>query len=171
MQRMDCLANFGPLQADFNCVKHCKGKVVKFGGVSVLLGGWWGPSGSWPETYYSLNIDWAQQYEGWTIWQIFGYYDLTDSVKSCWWKVCLLVIWGSDSGSPGSMTGGLVPLDTQRCTRGWTVWPLLGNYKPTLPLVFQMQRKFRVLEVAFSKGYGLRYRRHGFEASKSDQMS
>ena len=39
MERMDCLANFGPLQADFNCVKHCKRKVVKSGGVSVLLGG------------------------------------------------------------------------------------------------------------------------------------
>ena len=38
MQRMDCLANFGPLQADFNCVKHCKRKVVKSGGASVLLG-------------------------------------------------------------------------------------------------------------------------------------
>ena len=39
IQRMDCLANYGPLQANYNCVKHCKGKVVKFGGVSVLLGG------------------------------------------------------------------------------------------------------------------------------------
>ena len=38
MERMDCLANFGPLQADFNCVKHCKRKVVKYGVVSVLLG-------------------------------------------------------------------------------------------------------------------------------------
>ena len=38
MHRMDCLANFGPPHTDFNCVKHCKGKVVKSGGVSVLLG-------------------------------------------------------------------------------------------------------------------------------------
>ena len=29
MQKMDCSANFGQLQADFNYVKHCKRKVVK----------------------------------------------------------------------------------------------------------------------------------------------
>ena len=39
MQWMDCLANFDPLQAISYCVKHCKRKVVKSGGVSVLLGG------------------------------------------------------------------------------------------------------------------------------------
>ena len=53
MQWMDCLANFGPLQLDFNCMKPCHGKTVDLGGVFRPFGGsdgdpWghgWGP---WP---------------------------------------------------------------------------------------------------------------------------
>ena len=33
MRWMDCLANFGPLQLDFNCMKSCQGKIVDLGGV------------------------------------------------------------------------------------------------------------------------------------------
>ena len=38
MQRMDCLANFGPLRLDFNCVKPCEGKTVDLGGVFFPFG-------------------------------------------------------------------------------------------------------------------------------------
>ena len=33
MRWLDCLANFGPLQIDFNCMKPCQGKTVDLGGV------------------------------------------------------------------------------------------------------------------------------------------
>ena len=36
---MECLANFGPQQLDFRCVKPCQGKTVDFGGVFRPLGG------------------------------------------------------------------------------------------------------------------------------------
>ena len=46
MQWMDCLANFGPLQLDFNCLKPCLGKTVDLGGVfhpfGSLMGAPWG---------------------------------------------------------------------------------------------------------------------------------
>ena len=42
---MDCLANFEPLQPDFNCVKPCKGKMVNLGGVFHHFGGLMGPPG------------------------------------------------------------------------------------------------------------------------------
>ena len=54
---MDCFANFGSLQADSNCVKHCKKKMVETGGVSVLLGADGGPRGHDRETFSSLDKD------------------------------------------------------------------------------------------------------------------
>ena len=42
---MDCLANFEPLQPDFNCVKACKGKMVNLGVVFCQFGGLMGPPG------------------------------------------------------------------------------------------------------------------------------
>ena len=39
MRWMDCLANFGPLQPDFNFMKPCQGKMVNLGGVFRTLGG------------------------------------------------------------------------------------------------------------------------------------
>ena len=35
---MNCLANFGPLQLDFNCVKPCKEEMVDFLSVFCLFG-------------------------------------------------------------------------------------------------------------------------------------
>ena len=43
---MDCLANFGPLQLDLNCVRPCFGKTVDLGGVLRPFGGLMGPLGS-----------------------------------------------------------------------------------------------------------------------------
>ena len=45
MRWMDCLANFGPLQLDFNCVKPCKGKTVDLEGVFYPFGGLMGAPG------------------------------------------------------------------------------------------------------------------------------
>ena len=45
MRQMDCLANFGPLQPDFNCVKPCQGKMVHFRGVFLPFGGLMGAPG------------------------------------------------------------------------------------------------------------------------------
>ena len=42
---MDCLANFGPLQPDFNYVKPCQGKMVNLGGVFCPYGGLMGALG------------------------------------------------------------------------------------------------------------------------------
>ena len=39
MQWLDCLANFGPLQVDFNCGKPCQGITVDLGGVFRPFGG------------------------------------------------------------------------------------------------------------------------------------
>ena len=44
MQWMDCLANFGALQLDFNCLIPCLGKMVDLGGVFCPFGGLiWAP--------------------------------------------------------------------------------------------------------------------------------
>ena len=45
MQLMDCLANLGPLQPDFKCVKPCLEKMVDLGGVFCPLGGLMGVPG------------------------------------------------------------------------------------------------------------------------------
>ena len=45
MRWMDCLANFGPLQLDFNCMKPCQGKTVDLGGVFRPFGGLMGTPG------------------------------------------------------------------------------------------------------------------------------
>ena len=45
MQWLDCLANFGPLQLDFNCVKPCQGITVDLGGVFCPSGGLMGAPG------------------------------------------------------------------------------------------------------------------------------
>ena len=45
MQWLDCLANFGPLRLDFNCVKPCQGITVDLGGVFRPSGGLMGASG------------------------------------------------------------------------------------------------------------------------------
>ena len=46
MQRMDCLANLGPLRLDFTCMKPCYGKAVDLGGVFRPFGGLMGALGS-----------------------------------------------------------------------------------------------------------------------------
>ena len=45
MRWMDCLAYFGPLQLDFNCVRPCWGKMVILGGVFCPFGGLIGAPG------------------------------------------------------------------------------------------------------------------------------
>ena len=55
------------------------------------------------------------------------------------------------------------------------IWQILGPYALTLPKVFNVKVEDEIFAIlptqGFSKGYGLRYRRHGFEASESDNMS
>ena len=45
MRWMDCLANFGPLQLDFNCLKPSLGKMIDLGGVFHPFGGLIGAPG------------------------------------------------------------------------------------------------------------------------------
>ena len=45
MRWMDCLANFGLLQLDLNCVRPCLGKTVDLGGVFCPFGGLMGAPG------------------------------------------------------------------------------------------------------------------------------
>ena len=55
------------------------------------------------------------------------------------------------------------------------IWRILGPYDLTLPKVFNVMVEDEIFAIlptsGFSKGYGLRHRRHGFEASESDYMS
>ena len=72
MRWMDCLANFGLLQPDYNCVKPLLGKMVNFGGVfSILIGVWWEPLGSWLGDLTSWDVDEVQQCGGWITWITF----------------------------------------------------------------------------------------------------
>ena len=64
---MDCLANFGLLQPDLNCVKPCQGKMVDFGDIFCPFGGLMGPLGSQLGDLASSDLDDAQQRSGWIV--------------------------------------------------------------------------------------------------------
>ena len=146
MQRMDCLANFGPLYADFNCVKHSKRKVDKSEGVSVLLGVWWGPTGSWPRNFFLFGHRLGPTM---CMMDCFGALWL-ESLRETLLGV-LSVPLGVRWWSPGVMAGGPCPLGhpMMKSNDGLTI---LGSYKPTFPLVFQMHRNIGFWKQHFQKG-------------------
>ena len=139
MRWMDCLANFGLLQPDYNCVKPLLGKMVNFGGVfSILIGVWWEPLGSWLGDLTSWDVDEVQQCGGWITWITLSRYHLTLTARNLAWERQL--IWGVFSvllgvwwGPLRSRLGELAVLNVDEVWQSgwWIVWRILGHYNLT----------------------------------------